>query len=136
MLFNAIDTKSDIPAFEQIKNQVIYGIAVGALEVGKTIPSVRELAKKVSAHPNTVAKAFLELERIGVVETRRGIGMEVTPEGPAIAQAKRKETIQDRVRDALREAVGSGLPPEEIWEVVEEELGEVPSRRRWGQRGA
>lgn len=123
MLFDRIDATSAIPIYEQIVNQVIFGVASGALRSGELIPSVRDLAPRVEAHPNTVAKAFQELERRGVLTVRRGLGMEVTAEGPTLCRAQRQDIIRNRIRAALREAVLSALPAEDVRKLVEEELG-------------
>jgi GntR family transcriptional regulator len=129
MLFD-IHQEWPIPIFKQIINQVIYNIAAGVLEAGDSIPSVRELGPKLLVHPNTVAKAYQELQRRGVIAARRGKGMEVTPEARAICQEQRKEIVHRRIRDVLREAVSSALTPEEIRKVVEEELSRANSKRR------
>ena len=129
MLFN-IHPDSPIPIFEQIVSQVIFGIASGAVEVGELIPSVRELGVQLSVHPNTVAKAFQELERKGVVAARRGKGMEVTPEAPELCQKYRQEIVRERIREALREAATSGLAPAAVQALVEEELFRVNGKRR------
>src|SRR6516164_2915161 len=102
-----ISARSDVPIYEQIVSQVIYAIAAGNLEAGSLIPSVRELAEKLLVHPNTVARAFQELERKGAVTARRGRGMEVTPGGPALCRAQRQDILRQRLRDVLREAVSS-----------------------------
>ena len=122
--------KSPIPIHEQIVNQVIFGIASGAVEVGDLIPSVRKLGEQLTVHPNTVAKAFQELERKGVVAERRGRGMEVTPEAPELCREYRQEEVRKRIREALREASTSGLAPEELRALVEEELYRVNGKRR------
>ena len=127
-----IDPKSQVPIFEQIVAQVIFNIATGGLEVGALIPSVRDLGGQLTVHPNTVAKAYQELERIGVVEARRGRGMEVTADAPKIAQARRRERVGKRIRDALREAVNSGLSADEIRRLVEDEIGRVNGKRYSG----
>ena len=121
---------SPIPIYEQIVTQVTFGIASGGLEVGTLIPSVRELAQRLLVHPNTVARAFQELERQGVVASRRGRGMQVTPEAPAACRNLRQEIIRSRIREALREAVSSALPPEEVRQLVEEELTRANGQRR------
>jgi GntR family transcriptional regulator len=129
MLFD-IHTDSPIPIYEQIVDQIIFNIASGATDVGTLIPSVRELAGQLMVHPNTVARAFQELERRGVVAAKRGRGMEVTPDAPAVCRAERQKTVRKRIREALREAVSSALDPEAILRLVEEELGRVNGRRR------
>src|SRR5436190_17871355 len=121
MLFD-IQPHSPVPIYEQIVAQVTFGIASGALEPGTLIPSVRDLAQRLVVHPNTVARAFQELERNGVVAARRGRGMEVTPEAPAAARAQRQAIVRARIRAALREAASSALPQEEVRQLVEEEL--------------
>src|SRR5438105_6748684 len=103
MLFS-IQADGQVPIYEQIVAQVIYGVAAGTLEVGTLIPSVRDLAQQLLVHPNTVARAYQELERAGVVTARRGRGMEVTEEAPAACQSRRQEIVRGRIREALREA--------------------------------
>jgi GntR family transcriptional regulator len=129
MLFN-IHADGGTPIYEQIMAQVIYGVAAGSLESGGLIPSVRELAQTLLVHPNTVARAFVELEREGIVTARRGVGMEVTAGAPVACKAKRRELVQGRIRQALREAAASGLSAEEIRRLVEEELTAVNGKRR------
>src|SRR5437588_3484132 len=129
MLF-LIHPDGGAPIYEQIVAQVIYGVAAGALESGTLIPSVRELAERLLVHPNTVAKAFGELERAGVVTPRRGRGMEVTAEAPALCRARRQELVRERIRAALREAASSALAPEQIRKLVDEELSRVNGHKR------
>jgi GntR family transcriptional regulator len=121
MLFD-VRADSPVPIYEQIVSQVIFGVASGTVEPGELIPSVRELAVRLTVHPNTVARAFQELEREGVLTAKRGRGMEVTAEAPELCRARRRSIVQGRIRDALREAVSSLLEPEAIRKLVEEEL--------------
>ncbi len=125
-----IDPDSPVSIFEQIVSQVIFHIASGGQAVGDLIPSVRELAPRLRVHPNTVAKAFQELERLGVVAARRGRGMEVTADAIKICQTQRRERVGKRVREALREAVRSGLSGEEILRLVEDEIDHANGKRR------
>jgi GntR family transcriptional regulator len=129
MLFD-LQRDAAVPIYEQIVSQVIYGVAAGALEPGTLIPSVRELAERLLVHPNTVARAFQELEREGVLTTRRGRGMEVTAEAPAQCRARRQEKVRQRIRQALREAVSSALPAAEVRQLVEEELTRANGRQQ------
>jgi GntR family transcriptional regulator len=127
MLFH-IQPDGPVAIYEQIVAQIIYGIAAGGLEAGTLIPSVRELAEQLLVHPNTVARAFQELERDSLLTTRRGRGMEVTPEAPAACRARRQEMVRQRIRQALREAASSALPADAIRKLVEEELARVNGR--------
>jgi GntR family transcriptional regulator len=129
MLFD-VRPESPIPIYEQIVTQVIFGVAAGTLEVGELIPSVRELAQRLLVHPNTVARAFQELERRGVVTARRGRGMEVAEEGRMLCRQERQEIVRARIREALREAASSALPVEDVRRLVEEELSRVNGKPR------
>src|SRR5205823_14983958 len=134
----AVQPQSPVPIYEQIVSQIIFTIAADGLEAGNLIPSVREVAERLLVHPNTVARAFQELERAGVVTSRRGRGMEVTADAPAACRARRQELVRNRIRAALREAAGSALSSEDIRVLVEEELALVngsppppPESRTW-----
>jgi GntR family transcriptional regulator len=129
-MFFDVEPNSPIPIYEQIVSQVIFGVASGALEAGELIPSVRELAPQIRVNPNTVARAYQVLERDGVLTARRGKGMEVTVEAPAVCRARRQDIIRGRIREALREAVSSALTPEEVRRLVDEELTRVNGKRR------
>ena len=125
-----IEPKSPISIFEQIVSQVIFNIASGGLTAGDLIPSVRELGVRLQVHPNTAAKAFQALERLGVVAARRGRGMEVTADALKICQAQRHQRVGERIREALREAISSGLAAEEIRRLVDDEIGQGSGKRR------
>ncbi len=129
MLFS-IHSDGPVPIYEQIVAQVIYGVAAGSLEAGTFIPSVRELAEQLLVHPNTVARAFQELERAGVVTPRRGRGMEVTAEAPRACLSLRDKLVRERIRQALREAATSALAADDVRRIVDEELTAVNGRRR------
>src|SRR5437763_3725917 len=122
--------QSPISIYEQIVAQVIFGVAADGLVPGTLIPSVRDLAQRLLVHPNTVAKAYQELERRGVVSARRGVGMEVTPDAPKLCREQRQEIVRARLRDALRAAVSSALPEDAIRRLVEDELNHVNGSTR------
>ena len=121
MLFK-IHTPSTVPIYEQIVTQIIFGIASGALEVGECIPSVRDLGEQLVVNPNTVARAFQELERAHIVQGRRGVGMEVTPEAPGLCRSRQREIVQGLIREAIRAAAASALSHEEVLALFEDEL--------------
>jgi GntR family transcriptional regulator len=129
MLFELHD-KSPIPIYEQIVSQVIFAVASDGLAAGEIIPSVRDMAQRILAHPNTVARAYQELERRGVLTAKRGVGMEVTADAPRLCRDQRQEIIRMHVRDALRSAVASALTHAEIRKLVDEELNHVNGEAR------
>jgi len=129
-MFFTIHPESLVPIYEQIVAQVTFGIASGALEPETLIPSVRDLAGKLLVHPNTVARAFQELERRGILTAKRGRGMEVTRIAPEVCREQRQDILRGRIRQALREAASSALPAGEIRQLVEEELAQANGWRR------
>lgn len=125
-----IHPDSPVPIYEQIVAQVTFAVASGALDAGALIPSVRELAQQIVVNPNTVARAYQELERRGVIEARRGLGMEVTAQAPAACRAERQAIVRARIRAALHEAVSSALSADDVRRLVEEELTRVNGHKR------
>ena len=121
---------SPVPIYEQIAAQVVFGVAAGDPPPGELVPSVRDLAQRLLVNPNTVARAYQDLERMGVLETKRGRGMEVTVKAPALCDARRREIIRERVRDALHEAVASGLTADDVRALVEDEWVKLSGRGR------
>lgn len=82
------------------------------------MPSVRDVAKGARINPNTVSRAWRELELSGLLEARRGSGMFVTAEGPRVAAAYRAEVLSQRLGRAVGEALAAGLEREEVEELV------------------
>jgi GntR family transcriptional regulator len=110
--------ESPVPIYEQIVSQVVFAVAGGDLGPGDLVPSVRDLAAELVINPNTVARAYQELERLGVVEARRGLGMAVTAEAPKRCRDRRKESVRERIREAVREAVAAGLSSDDVQKLV------------------
>jgi GntR family transcriptional regulator len=114
-----IQPDSDQPIYEQIVDQVTYAVANDGLAAGVLVPSVRELAEKLLVNPNTVARAYQELERQGIVTARRGRGMEVTAEAPESCRRRRRDLAAQRLRHAVDEALGSGMPLDDVRGLVD-----------------
>ena len=121
---------SPVPIYEQIATQVVFGVAAGDPPPGGLVPSVRDLAQRLLVNPNTVARAYQDLERLGVLESKRGRGMEVTARAPTLCDVRRREIIRDRIREAVREAAGAGLTADEVAELVAEEWANLGGRAR------
>lgn len=124
--------ESPVPIFEQIITRLTYAIAAGELPVGEVVPSVRVLARQLIVNPNTVTKAFAELERLGMLESRRGLGMAVTSEAPKLAAAQRKQIVRRHLHDALCEALHAQFTPDEIHQFIDEEWGRLNGQPRRG----
>ena len=121
-MFVRIDSSSSVPIFEQIVNQVKYAVAMGAYRTGDKLPSVRELAVDLRVNPNPVARTYRELEREGVIYTQRGLGMFVSKEAETICRRERKRIINERLGDAIEEALRSDLSAQDIRAIVESKL--------------
>ena len=83
-MFFTIDPSNGLAIYEQVVRQVVFAIAAGSLQAGDMVPSVRELARELAINPNTVARAYRQLQDDGVLQSVRGTGLAVA-EGPAAA---------------------------------------------------
>ncbi len=103
-----VDPARATPPSRQLVEGVLDRIAGGALGVGDKLPSVRGLAAEALVNPNTVGKAYRELEAMGVVEGRNGAGVFVTPAGPVAARAARRGATLEGLLQALDSALEAG----------------------------
>ena len=114
-----LDGASGVPVYLQIKEQVLHAIARGELSPGDQLPTVREVAVDLEINPNTVNRAYADLEREGVLTSRRGRGTFISDRrrhaGDVAAQRTR---IRDISRRALGEARSLGFKPEELIETI------------------
>lgn len=120
---------SPVPIYEQIVSQVVFAVAAGDVRAGDEVPSVRELAQQIVFNPNTVARAYQELEKIGVLEPRRGMKMVVAADGLKRCRERRKEIVRGRVREALREAASAGLSADDVHGIVDDEWPHLAAAR-------
>lgn len=121
MLFS-IDHHNGLAVYDQIVRQVKFAVAKGAVRAGEMVPSVRELARELAINPNTVARAYRQLQDDGVVEPVRGTGLAVTSAARRMCQAERTRLVRERLVSVLDEARHSGLSGEEIEMLVRKEL--------------
>jgi GntR family transcriptional regulator len=122
MLFT-IDPHNGLAVYDQIVRQMKFAVAQGAVRTGEMVPSVRELARELTINPNTVARAYRQLQDDGVLEQVRGTGLAVTTGGRRSCQGERTRLIRERLANVLAEARQSGLTVEEIESLVRTELG-------------
>src|SRR5215475_14508597 len=122
MLFRP-NPSSGVPIYLQLMEQVKHGIETGALRPGEQLPGIRPLAEELVINPNTVAKAYRELEHEGVVELRQGAGAFVS--GQAVKSKKAADslrTAQPIIAAAIARLRDRGLTDEEIRRLFEAEL--------------
>ncbi len=117
-----VDAHNGLAVYDQIVRQVKFAVADGALRSGEMVPSVRELARDLAINPNTVARAYRQLQDDGVLETIRGTGLSVAAAARRQCQAERTKLIRARLRLVLEEAAHSGLDANEIASLTHTEL--------------
>lgn len=121
-MFLQINTSNGIPVYDQIARQVMFAVADGALATGDLIPSVRELARELAVNPNTVARAYRELQTLSVVEPVPGTGLAVRSAAKRVCRVKRQDLLKSRVSQTLRETLDAGLDLDETRALIDSEL--------------
>jgi GntR family transcriptional regulator len=99
-----ISANDGVPIYLQVVNQVKYLIASGRLKPGAELPAIRTLAEQLVVNPNTIARAYRELETAGMVEKRRTAGTYVSQQGSPLARRERMKILTQRVDALLAEA--------------------------------
>ena len=122
-----------VPIYLQLMEQVKHAIETGALRPGEQLPGMRPLAEELVINPNTVAKAYRELEHEGVIELRHGAGAFVSANARGRRVADALRGAQPLVAGVVERLRGRGLSEEEIRRLFEAELAK--SSRRGGHRG-
>jgi GntR family transcriptional regulator len=117
-----IDLKDGVTIYRQIANQIRYLVASGQLMPGDEIAAVRSLALKLNVTPNTVVKAYKELETAGVIYKRRGAGTYVAESKNTLASTERSRIIQSRIDTLLSEAHQLGVNEEELQELIQTQM--------------
>jgi GntR family transcriptional regulator len=121
-MFVHVDVRNGLAVYDQIVRQVKFAVADGALRTGDLVPSVRELARELAINPNTVARAYRQLQDDGIVEPVRGTGLAIAAAARRQCQSERTKLIRSRLRMVLEEALHSGLDEQEIESLMRDEL--------------
>jgi GntR family transcriptional regulator len=115
-----VSTGDGVPIYLQIANQVKYLVATGRLAAGDEVTPIRVLAHQLLVNPNTVARAYLELEREGVVQKRHGSGTYISDTGSPLARKERLRIVSERVDALLAEARHLEVEPQELLRLIKE----------------
>ena len=117
-----IEFNSGIPVYKQIINHVCSALASGALKQGDRLPTIRHLQAQLDVNPNTVAKAYRELELKGIITSERGSGSFIKSgaEPESLTAAVRRERLESFYRRMLTEAAGSGLTEDDLINYIKE----------------
>ena len=115
-----IRPESGEPIYEQLMRQIKHGVTTGVLKPGAQLPTVRDLAAELVINPNTVARAYRELERDGLIESTAGRGSFVKFAPPRLHKEERKRRLQPFIDHLIAEGLALNFPIDELLEFIEE----------------
>lgn len=125
-----LDLHSGVPVYRQIMDQVTGGIAAGALQRGDQLPTVRQLAVDLSVNPNTVIRAYRELEIRGILETHQGTGTFVGQQKVQRDDAERRRRLNQIVGEFAARAGSAGFTVEDLIEQLQDIQTDAAKKRR------
>ena len=131
-----VDSRSGVPIYVQIVDQVRHAVDVGGLRPGERLPPVRRLAGELAIAPNTIVKAYNELQRMGLIESRPGIGTVVSEGIEEVARGRRFEEIFERLRVLVRDAAALGISEDDLWASLDSEFERLPRDTGEGPAGS
>lgn len=120
-----IDSRSSSPIYEQIIDKIKENILKGILNPGDKLPSVREMSSLITTNPNTVSRAYMELERQKVIETVRGRGTFVSSDYKPKVEDEEMKKLSEVLKKVVIEAHYMGLMKEEIIEIIDKYYKEI-----------
>ena len=125
-----LDLKSGVPVYRQLIDQVTGAMAAGTLAAGDQLPTVRQVAVDLSINPNTVARAYRELEIRGILETQQGTGTFISRQKVKRDDAERQRQLTQLVGEFVARAGAAGFTVGDLLDQLREEAGEGPAKRR------
>ncbi len=125
-----LDLHSGVPVYRQIIDQVMGGIAAGALTGGDQLPTVRQVAVDLSINPNTVARAYRELEIRGILDTQQGMGTFVSHQKVQRDEVERQRQLAKLVSEFISRAGSAGFTLEELMEQLRDRQIDSEKNRR------
>ena len=125
-----LDPASGVPVYRQLIDQVMGGVAAGWLSAGDQLPTVRQVAVDLSINPNTVVRAYRELEIRGVLETEQGSGTFISHQKVKRDQVERRRQMNQLVTDFVARAGAAGFTVEDLVEELRDRQSESKSIRR------
>jgi len=124
-----LDLQSGVPVYRQIIDQVQAGVATGALRPGHQLPTVRQVAVDLAINPNTVLRAYRELEIRGVLETQQGTGTFISHRQLRTDDSERKRQLEQLVSDFVARAGAGGFTLQDVAEVLFDRYPNLGKRR-------
>ena len=129
-----VDPSSFVPFYEQIKKEFKKEIFKGDLKPNDPLPSIRDLATELLINPNTVARAYRELEMEGFIYTKKGKGCYVSDDSTRLKTEERKTILIQTFDELIEEAKKYGLDQEDIKQLFEERLNVSQNPKEKGER--
>ena len=117
-----IEPNNGMPIFEQVMRQIKFAVAEGTLVPGQLLPSVRLLAKKLAVNPNTIQRAYQELQTEEVLESLRGRGIAVCAGAKRRCVSDRQTLLGQRLTAVVEEAIRGGLEPDRLREMFDKAI--------------
>ncbi|MCA9200099.1 MAG: GntR family transcriptional regulator [Planctomycetales bacterium] len=124
-MFFKIDPDNGVAIYDQIVRQIKFAVADKAVLPGELVPSVRELARQLAVNPNTVARAYRQLQDDKILSSVRGTGLQVTAGAHSKCTNARQQIVRNRLKEVLNEAAGSGLTQSEVRELIETAISAI-----------
>ena len=125
-----VDPNSHVPLYEQIVEHIRGSVAAGVYRPGEALPSIRALALELVVNPNTVQRAYQELERQGLLRTRKGLGAFVARNGDASARHGSEAAVYDRFHEGIQVGRTASMPPERIRGTFEQAWNQATQESR------
>jgi GntR family transcriptional regulator len=125
-----LDLHSGVPVYRQIIDQVMGGIAAGALSAGDQLPTVRQVAVDLAINPNTVVRAYRELEIRGALETQQGTGTFISRQKVKRDDVERQRQLNQLVSELVSRAGAAGFTIEELQEQLHDRSIDAGKKRR------
>ena len=125
-----LDEHSGVPVYRQLIDQVAAGMAAGALSAGDRLPTVRQVAVDLAINPNTVARAYREMEIRGILETQQGTGTFISRQKVRRDEVTRRRQLDQLVGDFVARAGAAGFTIEDLIEQLQDRQAEAASNRR------
>jgi GntR family transcriptional regulator len=129
-----LDTSSYTPIYEQIKTEIRSQIVLAVLKPGDTLPSIRDLAAELIVNPNTVARAYRELEQEGLITTRKGKGCFISDNSTSLMQQEKQAILKRIVDRSVEDSKKYGFSAEEVKQALEKSLEAQVSLGRGGEK--
>lgn len=131
-----VDTRSRVPLYEQIINSIKELAVAGVLDPNEKLPSVRDLAKTLTVNPNTIQKAYNELERQGLIYVERGKGTFISDQILIANKEKKMKILSDNIRQVLVDCIYLGLEKKEVLDEVDKIYDEITKSSSDSKEGA